>query len=73
MRLYRWCLSAKVNDRLLVRKRVQCSYSAATADPSTPLLRSSGRDDKGRAVTHFEDEAWDGQTLHSRRQQRPDA
>ena len=26
--------------------------TAATADPSTTLLRSSGRDDKGRAVTH---------------------
>jgi hypothetical protein len=30
---------------------VQSSYSAKTADPSTTLLRSSGRDDKGRAVT----------------------
>jgi hypothetical protein len=25
---------------------------ATTADPSTPLLRSSGRDDKGESVTH---------------------
>jgi hypothetical protein len=30
---------------------VQSSYSAKTADPSTTLLRSSGRDDKGREVT----------------------
>ena len=26
--------------------------TAATADPSTTLLRSSGRDDKGRVLTY---------------------
>ena len=29
---------------------VESGYSVTTADPSTALLRSSGRDDKGRAV-----------------------
>jgi hypothetical protein len=30
---------------------ISSGSSAKTADPSSPLLRSSGRDDKGRAVT----------------------
>jgi hypothetical protein len=30
---------------------VKSGYSAKTADPSIALLRSTGRDDNGRAVT----------------------
>jgi hypothetical protein len=41
---------------------VKSGYSATTADPSTALLRSSGRDDKGRAVTFRKVSDLDGQS-----------
>ena len=40
-------LSEKMATRMDV---VESGYSAKTADASTALLRSSGRDDKGRQV-----------------------
>jgi hypothetical protein len=42
---------------------VESGYSAKTADASTALLRSSGRDDKGRAITFRKDGDWDGRSL----------
>jgi hypothetical protein len=36
-------------------------YSPSTSDPSTTLLRSSGRDDKGRGVTFRKISDLDGQ------------
>jgi len=40
---------------------VENNYTGTTADPSTTLLRSSGRDDKGRAVTFRKVSNLDGQ------------
>jgi hypothetical protein len=42
---------------------VKSGYSAKTADPSTTLLRSSGRDNKGRAITFRKDGDSDGRSL----------
>ena len=47
--------------------RVKSGYSATTADPSTTLLRSSGRDDKGRAVTFWKSNDLDGRSSSGRR------
>jgi hypothetical protein len=41
---------------------VKSGYSAKTADPSTTLLRSSGRDDKERAVAFRKDGDLDGRS-----------
>jgi hypothetical protein len=41
---------------------VESGYSAKTADPCTALLRSSGRDDKGRASTFRKDGDSDGRS-----------
>src|SRR5277367_4533183 len=41
---------------------VKSGYSAKTADPSTALLRSSGRDDKERAITFREGGDSDGRS-----------
>ena len=38
---------------------VESGYSAKTADASTALLGSSGRDDKGRVVAYLESWDWD--------------
>jgi hypothetical protein len=41
---------------------VKSGYPAKTADPSTTLLRSSGRDDKERAVAFRKDGDLDGRS-----------
>jgi hypothetical protein len=38
---------------------VRSGHSAKTADPSTTLLRSSGRDDKERVVAYLRSCDWD--------------